>query len=328
MQISTIEGIVEGKLLNAPSISFITQINTNHNKIHDGDLFISNNFDDIKVALQNGAFAILFDCNSIDISLDTEIAWIKVDDIYHATIKLSRYLISQKDNKSFYCDMPSFALLHTLIHNKKTLKFLTSDILDDFNTLKNLKNNEVLISSNKKYSLSINPLSQNINLNISPKVSNLTVHSLFVTSFLYKKYHFSHIRLPYLYLKQFLEIVDFISVHKFIGIHLDISLLKNFNYISPIFIDNHYNVVDFGKSNRFILSCVNSQYMHEEIEFIKSYYGFGKLDIISNFNDYNDLLNLIKKSNFNALYIVGKTKDEIIKLLKSSVKTDKLALFS
>ena len=59
MKISSILDIVDGSLLNSPSISFIYSIKTNVEKVKEGDLFIARKNEDIPLAVKNGAFAIL-----------------------------------------------------------------------------------------------------------------------------------------------------------------------------------------------------------------------------------------------------------------------------
>ena len=76
MKISSIVDIIDGSLLNSPSIPFIYSIKTNVRKIKEGDLFIAKNSDDIELAIKNGAFAIIIEKNLPII--DNEIAWIKV----------------------------------------------------------------------------------------------------------------------------------------------------------------------------------------------------------------------------------------------------------
>jgi ferrochelatase len=150
---------------------------------------------------------------------------------------------------------------------------------------------------------------------------------LFNTSFSYENYFFDYIRLPYLYIHHFIALLEFISKNKYLDTNIDITQLKNTQYLSPIFIDNNYKILDFGKSNRFIISNKNNDLIDSQIEFLKSKYEFGKLDIIKDYKDDIDLFNIIKKSNFNALYIIGKSKENIENILKNSQKKQ-IALFS
>ena len=63
MQISSILDIVDGELLNSPSISFIYSIKTNAKKVKEGDLFIAKDLNSVELAVRNGAFAIISDIN-------------------------------------------------------------------------------------------------------------------------------------------------------------------------------------------------------------------------------------------------------------------------
>ena len=110
MQITSVVDIVKGEILNSPSISFVYNIKTKVNKLQEGDLFISNNKDEIKEAIEKGVFGIIFDFD-MDI-LDKEIAWIKVDNINSALIKLIRFKLSTSELKAYHCNEFTFDLLN------------------------------------------------------------------------------------------------------------------------------------------------------------------------------------------------------------------------
>ena len=52
MQISSLIDIIDGRLLNHPSISFIYSFKTDPSKVKEGDLFIAKNLDDIECAVK------------------------------------------------------------------------------------------------------------------------------------------------------------------------------------------------------------------------------------------------------------------------------------
>jgi ferrochelatase len=327
VQIRTLEGIFEGELLNSPSISFITQIQTISKKVNEGDLLISNNLDDIKIAIKNGAYAIVFDSSLIDISIDKEIAWIRVDDIFHATTKLTRFLLSAQELKSYYCDDILFELINVITTNKKNIKLLSGNIIEDFEIIKTITLDDIIIHTDKNYMTSLIPMTKAIDTKENFGIKNLTIHSLFKTSFSYNNYFFDNIRLPYLYINQFLSLIEFIKLNQKINTSIDINLLKNIKYLSPIFIDSYYKAVDFGKSNRFIICNSNNNLLDLEINFLKSQYEFAKIDIIKDYKNDEDLIKIIKKSIFNALYIVGKSRNDMEVILNNAQK-EQPALFS
>jgi ferrochelatase len=109
VQISSILDIIDGKLLNSPSISFIYSIKTNAKKVKEGDLFIAKDLNDIELAIKNSAFAIIVEENHPII--DNEIAWIKVTSLETTVIKLIRYKLSILNLEAYSCDKVTYQLL-------------------------------------------------------------------------------------------------------------------------------------------------------------------------------------------------------------------------
>jgi ferrochelatase len=312
LQISSIIDIVSGELLHHPSISFITQIHTQILKVNDGDLFIGKNQDDIELAIENGAFAILFD---FDVKVtDSEIAWIKVDDITIAQTKLLRFLLSGKDIKSFYCDDISFEFFNIYSYLNKDLVLLSNNISTDFEVLKNITNTQkIVFSTDKQYIKTIQPLAQEFIVDIK-QIENLTQHSLFNTTFSYKDKFFYKLKIPSIYIKNFL------AVYEFLGLELDLNRLKNFKYFMPIFINKYFEIVDFGKSNKFILANDKQSLIDMEIKFLNIYYTYANVVVINNPQDDNELFKIIENYQYNALYIKGKSIQEINDILVCNKK--------
>ncbi len=321
MQISSLVDIVRGNLLNSPSISFITQIHTVASKINEGDLFISNSLEDIKYAISKGAFAVITDFKLDFYLIDNEIAWIKVDNISKSLVKLTRFILSNTNNKSFYCDDISFELLSLFSPANKNTIFLTNDIKKDFEIIKKY-DNKTIFSTDSKYIKDILPLT--INFMVKEfSIQNLTIHSLFNTTFSYNGHLFYKLKLPRIYVNSFLASLEFLSIlitDEISQINFDANKLKYIKYFAPIFINKNFEVVDFGKSNKFILANKNINLINDEIKFLKANYGYAKVYIIENFKDNNDLLNQIEQLDFNALYVVGKSSEEIKTLLESFKK--------
>lgn len=322
MQITTLCDIVNGELLNSPSISFITQTHTNISKVNEGDLFISNDLNDIKEAIQKGAFAIIFSENYDIKLLDQEIAWIKVDNLKEVLFKILRFQLSHIEIKSYASDDTFFEFSQKLLTNKRKIKFLTNDIFVDFENIKNIENINFLFSSDYEYLSKIQPLCEKIQIK-QFDVTNLTIHSLFKTSFSYSGYMFKQVELSYLYINHFLTLLELVLSNKEFETTIDMHGFRNIEIFTPIFIDSYFDIVDFGKSNKLIISSNLENLYDQEIEFINQYYKFGKVSIINKFNNDQDLLDQIKRSNTNIIYVCGKSKVEVETLLKGAKKEDK-----
>lgn len=328
MQVSSLVDILDGELLNNPSISFIYSIKTNAKKIKEGDLFIANNINDIPLAVKNGAFAIVLEQkHSI---IDKEIAWIKVENTNIALIKLVRFKLSIINIKAYYCEEAIYDLLKLYNSSSQKHIIIIPNKLDNF--LQDIdeitSNKDILISSNKELLDSLYPQNEDFNtLNESFDIKNLIEHSLFETSFSFENEYFQKLKIPSIYINSFL------AVSKFLELKLDIVKLKNFHNFKPLFLDKNLNIIEFGKSDRFLLSQNKKTLVENEIKFLKEKYKYAKIlfitsndiDYIKEKNQYkleniNLLKATLKRITFNAVYLIGFNYNEIITNLTEEEK--------
>jgi ferrochelatase len=312
MKISSIVDIVNAELQNSPAISFITQSHTNINKINDGDMFISSNKDEIIEAVNNGAFAIIYDID-LDISkLNNEIAYIKVTNINEAIIRLLRFELSNKKIKSIYCDDISYEIFNIYKDSSTTL-CLGDDILQNYENINNKYDLDMLISTNKEFLTKIYPTSSEFKI-VHYDLKNLIVHSLFETSFSFKDRYFYKLKLPMIYVDKFISIIEYLNIND-----VDVSRLKNFKYLKPIFINQSNQIVDYGRSNMFILANKNKNINYLEVAFLQKAYSYAKIKIIDdNITNNDQIFEELSKHDFNALYIKSKSYDDMISLLQEN----------
>ncbi len=323
MQISSILDIVDGELLNSPSISFIYSIKTNAKKVKEGDLFIAKDLNSVELAVKNGAFAIISDINFPII--DNEIAWIKVKDINVCMIKLVRYKLSIINLDAFFCDKSTFSLLKIYSTNfNKNIKLIPNKLEYIFKTLDEIEENDIIISSNKITLEKIYPYVKKFEEN-NYEIQNLIEHSLFETSFSVKNIYFSKLKIASLYIPQFL------NVYSFLKGNLDLSKLKLFFNLKALFLDRNLNLVEFGKSDKFII-CQDIKELYEnEINYIRKKYSYAKTLFISNtyinslkeneqiiINDISELKPILRNLKFNGIYLIGFNYKEVQEYLLKS----------
>ena len=312
MQISSILDIVDGELLNSPSISFIYSIKTNAKKVKEGDLFIAKDSNDIELAISHGAFAIIIEEN-FPIT-DNEIAWIKVKEINTSIVKLIRYKLSIVNLEAFFCDKVAFQLLKLYSSNfSKNIKLIPNKLENLFKNIDEIEDGNIIISSNVEILNKIYPQNRNFNeLTTKLEIQNLIEHSLFETSFSYEDIYFSKLKISSLYLAQFLRVYNFLNGN------MDLGKLKLFNNLKPLFVDRNLNLIEFGKSDRFIL-CQDIKELYEyEILYLKIKYKYAKTIFITSqylqylqedeqilLNNLNELKPILKKIKFNAIYLLG-----------------------
>jgi len=326
MKISSLIDIIEGELINSPSVSFLYNIKINAKKVNEGDLFIAKNAKDLLLAINNGAFAIVYDFNTA--VLDNEIAWIKVASYKEALIKIFRYKLSTIDLKAFFCDRISYEFLN--INKSKNFKFISNNLEHSIKIIENIKNSDTLFCSNEELLHKIYPKYKVFSQN-DYGLDNLIVHSLFECSFSYKNNYFNKFKLASLYLKTFL------NVYTFCKNDFDLSKLQSFNSLRAIFLDKQYNACEHGKSDKFMLVQNSHALIKEEIDYINKIYSYGKIIYISShfingfpkelyvISNLKNLKTFLKTKDFNCVYLIGY---DFVKVQRTLTKVEKeLSLF-
>jgi len=315
MQIAALSDIVEGKLLNTPAVSFVTQIHTNLSKVNDGDAFFAIDLDDAKTAIQKGAFGIIVDkilLEKLDLTtIDNEIAWIYVDDIIRSIKNIIRYTLINKSVSSYALDSVSCHLVELFkTKENSNITIVKNDIFKDFETLLSIEENSLIFGSNIEFMKFIDPNCIFISKS-SYQINNLIKHTLFETSFSYEDILFQNIKLPILYINNLLEVLDILPFK------VDLKKISNFKLFKPIFINKSAQIVPHGQTNRFIVSNNNISICEIEIAYLKKEYSYANIDVI-NRNDFNneELFDHIKNRNYNALYIKGEISTNILKILQ------------
>ena len=312
MKISSILDIVDGSLLNSPSISFIYSIKTNVEKVKEGDLFIAKNNEQIAQAVKNGAFAIILEENHPII--DNEIAWIKVNNIDISIIKLIRFNLAVKNLKAYYCEKPTYDLLKIYSsHFSSNIKLIPNKLENIFKFIDDIEDSDTIISFNQDILNKIYPNNLAFEDSFSNShINNLIEHSLFETTFSYEDIYFSRLKISSLYIENFLKVFNFFNKE------IDFSKLKSFYNIKPLFLDRNLNLVEFGKSDKFIICQEDNNLLEKEIKYIKKKYNYAKTVFITNsyiellekdeqliISSIDELKPILRKLRFNAVYVIG-----------------------
>lgn len=318
MQITSILDIIDGRLLNRPSISFIYSIKTNPKKIKEGDLFIVQNDEDIPLAIENGAFAIITN-KELDNIPDNEIAWVFVSNIEDTIVKLVRYLLSNIRLTAFYCNDVTYELFNILrkptVHTN--IKIIPDDLSKFFIFVDDLEENDTIICSNQKLLDDIYPVNFNFNTK-EYSISNLVEHSIFETTFSHKDRYFSKLKISSLYITEFLD------VYSYLGFDADLNKLKKFHNLKPIFVDKLINHTDFGRTDKFLIAQDKDDLLLREVKYLNDKYKYAKVlylttkDIDDNrdidytfINSLDEVKEFLKKVQFNAVYFIGVSYEDL-----------------
>ncbi len=312
MQIESFIRLVNGNLINTPSINSFDKFVFEAKKVKRGDIFISSTNSDIDEALQNGAYGIVFE-GEVEIK-DEEIAWIKVSSIEVALTKYLRYFLLEKGVIVYYFNENAFDMLKNIAITQSIL-YLSGDIVTDFKNIL-LNKTTFIISNSKEFLENIYPLYKTMDDYEELKIIR---SSIFKSSFIYKDRYYKGIKIPNLHQKQLQKILAFFSKYK---ISFDIEKLDYTKNFYPIFINDNLEEVDFGESSKVLIFAKNSKYIQEDIIYLKKNTKWAKSLIfvpstllidysVEIYSGYRDLINLFKK-DFNFAIVYG-DKDEFLK---------------
>ena len=113
--------------------------------------------------------------------------------------------------------------------------------------------------------------------------------------------------------------------------------LKSFYNLKPLFIDRNLNLIEFGKSDKFII-CQDIKGLYEnEILYIKIKYKYAKTVFITSeyieflktdeqivINNLDELKPMLRKSKFNAVYLIGFNYNQVQEYFLQTEKTSTL----
>jgi ferrochelatase len=229
MKIEDILNLTEGTLSNTPKVQAIEAATVFPSKVDHGDLFFSSNQEEIDKALENGAYAIVYDNENI-VRKDDEIAWIKVSDIQLAAFKLIRYVILKKEASFHLLSKHEMTFLKMILTHKTNISFIADDWRKAFEQI--LNSDDILfVGSDKALMELIKPDIPKLNIEVDGyPVSDTLFRTTFkVGSFVYQEKELIPFHLEYL-----LRVVDFCDQQQ---LPYSIDRLKYTKHFMPVFID-------------------------------------------------------------------------------------------
>ncbi len=321
MRIESLAKIIDGELLNFPSITYIDQLKTDAKQIKRADAYICKDGKDIQNAIQNGAYAIISD-KKPDIT-DNEIAWIQVDTVEKAIIRYLRYKTIQLESKFFLCDDITFEILKSITSTKDIL-FLSDDTFDNFLQIVNADDNTVFISSDKKVLNNIYPAYLSIeetNINFVKVIKQM----LFTMDFIYEDTYYKDVHLPSLFLNELNKSIKFL---KKLSLSFSLAEIKLTKHFRPMFVDNALNIKDFGQTGKVFIEEVDDKHIKKEVRHLNAYAKYAKNILlvpceykekynnieVKTYTDFYDIIQL-SKENYNFFLILNKEKKDIFTFL-------------
>lgn len=249
MKIEDIVNLTEGTLTNTPKVQAIEGASVYYSKIEHGDLFFSSNQEEIDQAIENGAYAIVYDDDTI-VKRDDEIAWIKVSDLQLAAFKLIRYVTIKKEAKFFLLSEHEMTFLKMILVHKGNIKFIADDWRKAFEQILN-SDCSLFVGTDKALLELIKPDVSRLNKEVEGYVVSDT---LFRTTFKVGGYVYQEKELIPFHIEYLLRVVDFCNAQELV---YSLERLKYTKHFTPVFIDRNLKSTKSSKSDKVAIFTDN-----------------------------------------------------------------------
>jgi len=333
MRLENILALTHANLLNEPCVNSFESIVFDAQKIKRGDLFIAFNTEFIEEAVHNGAYGIMFE-KHIEV-IDTEIAWIKVDNIKDALKRLLRFKMIEKEVVAYECNEIILKLALQIVTPLNCL-VLDGDIKTTFNSLWHVQSRTTVLFCPAL-------VDKNIFTNIKtfPKTAiepiKIMEQTLFETSFIYDNKFYER-RLISPFFIPFLE--KLFHLYKSLKIDFKLKKFTPIEHFEAVFTNKNFEIKEFGTSDKVLIFEKNSDLIAQEIRFLQKNASWAKIVFILPFShakeneNYeniltykheNEIVSILKNTNFHFALIAGVDKSILLKPLTNQKQ---LSLFS
>lgn len=270
MRLENILALTQGNLLGEPSVSIFENVIFDPSKVKRGSLFIAYSSDDIPEALLNGAYGVMFD-RPTQIT-DSEIAWIKVDNLDTALKKLLRFYLLEKELQVYACD-PITLHLSTMITTPPTFCNVEGTMREVWEKLWPLEKKSIVLFSPALTDPDI--FIEHSQL-IRAQENTITIieQTLFETSFIhndtfYERQMLSPFFIPYL--------EHLLFFYTFLRVPFQIRGFSKMGHFIPVFTNARMEIKEFGSSERVVIFEPLLELIDEQIDFLDAQASWAKI---------------------------------------------------
>ncbi len=319
MKIEDLLNLTNGRVVSEPTIRAINSVTVYPSKIDEGDLFISNNSDDIAKALENGAYAIIFSDSNIEVS-DSEVAWIQVEDIQKAAFRLIRYVLISREANFYLFNEHELSFLKMLLTKKSNIEILPDDWRKMFEKILN-SNIKMFVGTNSELMKMIKPDVSILNKDASCEIITDT---LFKTTFKINGYIYQEKDITPFHVDYLQRVVEFCDKHY---LPYDLDRVRYTKHFVPVFIDGFLHVMKPSKSDKVAIFTDNLKDIYKAREYVR-YNGAWvktivltppktKVDGVDRPNWYesiDDAREILKNSYFNYAFVYALDRSMLPKI--------------
>lgn len=247
MTIENLAQLTRGEVLTKPSISLFEGFCFEAEKTQRGDLFIAldRSSESIQTAITQGAYGVMID-DEFKIT-DQEIAWIKVQNINMALMRLMRFQSSYKKLKFVAVSSLQESILNSICFSQNTL-ILPKTPLEAFLQIMKIEDNSYVFCADELILQKIAPIHESIFT--ERNTTNQKNGSIFISSFIHENEYYQKLPISPLFIPALSGILTFLKKNE---IEFSLENFKPIENFEPIFVDASIFPQSFGSTRRALI---------------------------------------------------------------------------
>ncbi len=319
MKIEDLLNLTAGTMVTKPTITAIDSVTVYPSKVEQGDLFISNDREEIKTAIDNGAYAIIFSDSDIEV-IDDEVAWIRVDDIQKSAFKLIRYVLISREANFYLFSEHELSFMKMIVIKKSNLDILPNNWRKMFEKILN-SDSKMFIGTDEILMKMIKPDVSILNKEASCEIITDT---LFKVTFKINSYIYQEKDITPFHVDILQRVVEFCDLHHF---PYDLHRVKYTKHFVPVFIDGFLNVMKPSKSDKVAIFTDNLQDVYKAREYVRYNGAWVKTIVLTPpktkvdgvdrpnwYQDTDEARDILKNAYFNYAFVYALDKSMLPKI--------------
>ena len=329
MRLENVLALTNGSLVNRPFVNTFTNVVLEAKAVRRGDLFIAFDESTIDEAVLNGAYGVVFH-KPTQIS-DSEIAWIKVDDLEEALKRLLRFKLIDKEILVYECN-EIILKLALQVMTEPTFIALHGDIKSIFKTLWSVEAASIVLFSPTLTTPDIFTKVHTLSSN-SIETINIVEQTLFETSFIYDNTFYERQLISPFFIS-YLEVL--FHLLKTSNINFRLRKFTPIEHFEAVFTNKNFEIKDFGASDKVLIFEKDTSLIQTQMNFLEKQASWATLIYVlphtyhcnneslekkvMTYKNKNEIITILKSNKFHFALIVGVDKSILSKPLKQQVQ--------
>lgn len=277
MIIENLVQICQGELREIPPITSITNLTTKVEKVTRGTAFFGSSKTDIRQAIQNGAYAIIYEQDFF--INDKEIAWIKVDSIFKTLLRLMRYEIEKREVKAVLLSKLQLNMLKVFSFDFDA-KILPNSAEEAFTSVYELRESSYLFLADEDIIKVIAPKYESLQKSLT--INILQSHNIFRSSFICNKHYFKDFAIAPLFVEDFCEIISFFDEN---NLAFKVEAMDKIGHFEPRFVNQAFRPRPFGSTGQALIIESDAQLFDKEVLWLNEYVPNSELLLLAPHNE-------------------------------------------